>query len=296
MRIRIFRGWASNNSGAYVLLGHFQSAELAERAAEALRKDGSLAADFAQSPTGEPVRCEVLGEQVLLEGYTPEMPPVFCAWLTQHGGRVQAELVHAHGPVVLRAQVWRRYDASEDRAQAQQAARAAEGALLEALEGDDVLKEAFAPRWERDTPRALHPIHDTHGGLVLVGAPRGALVEVTRVVRQHATALGLVVRFDVFEWPGGDRDPGAVIAKDASEHLVVKLVEVGPRPDAVRGVLLAAAKVSPTLVDAYFVTGAGRAHEVLRAPSGQARSVAHLLRQAGADATLHDEDGERLDG
>ena len=61
MQIRLFRGWASNNSGAYVLLGHFQSAELAARAAEALRQDGSLEADFAQSPTGDPVRCEGCG-------------------------------------------------------------------------------------------------------------------------------------------------------------------------------------------------------------------------------------------
>jgi hypothetical protein len=290
MRIRLYRAWASNNSGAYVLLGSFASVEATEAAVRDLEEGDALTGPHAIDPAGSGLRWEVLGAQVLIEGYAAGMPPIFCAWVAKHGGHVQTELIHAHGPVVLRAHAW--VPGHWIAEQAEQARRA-EAGFVEALDTDPELAALLSARAPGGVPRRIEALPREHGGLEVVCAPHHGLVEATRALRRLAREHGLELRLSVFEWTSSDSDPAEVLALDARrEWLTVAIDEVGDRPDELRKALLEVVGIAPQLVDAYLQP---RAPVLQRTSRAHAEVVVRLLRQLGAKAHVRTRTGERLD-
>nr|HEX4314745.1 hypothetical protein [Kofleriaceae bacterium] len=135
MRIRAWNAYASNNSGSYLIVGAFREAavaaevarELADVAArhtawlDALKTPGpSPLADLARSlgvphdpdtddvwPDDEVPAVWASGHQLFVHvDETISMPRLFGHAIYARGGRVQTELDHAHGPIVVRFEVW----------------------------------------------------------------------------------------------------------------------------------------------------------------------------------------------
>jgi hypothetical protein len=124
MRIRVWNAFASNNSGSYTIVGSFRDAALAEAAARELgdlAKVGfadpdALPAFAAKHGLGwdkaqdeewpqydEPNVPEVaaVGGQVVVHcGYAISLSRLFGAYFYKAGGRVDAEIEHAHHPIV----------------------------------------------------------------------------------------------------------------------------------------------------------------------------------------------------
>lgn len=133
MRIRIWNAYASNNSGAYTIVGEFGSTELAEELAARLRpvlEEHTRWMDDEQRPSGESplmrfARAEGLQPGCVTEEwpqyadsnvprvvavdhqlivhheYMASMPSFFGHWFYARGGRVQSELVHTHEPLIV---------------------------------------------------------------------------------------------------------------------------------------------------------------------------------------------------
>lgn len=294
MRVRLYRAWASNNSSAYVLLGRFASVEAAEAALRDLEEGDALTGPHAIDPAGNGLRWEVLGEQVLIEGYAADMPPVFCAWVAKHGGHVQTELIHAHGPVVIRAQAW--VPGHWERGK-EEAARSARDRFVAALDVDPDLAVLLSAQTPGGGPRTIQALLGEGSGLEVVCAPHHGLVETTKALRRLAREHGLEVRFEVFEWMMTDSDPAEVLALDARrEWLTVAIDEVGDRPDELRQALVEVVGISPQLVDVYLRPDPKRRGSLLqRASRPHAELVVRLLRHLGAKAHVRTRRGELVE-
>lgn len=238
MRIRFFHAFASNNSGAYVLLGRFHDVAVAEATAAELNealaahdaweailppaRDPSPFMAFAERhglpmqggwvPWEAGMRCEVLGQQILLESYAADMPSAFVAWVAKHGGHVETELIHAHGATVLKARVWMDGHWQPEK---KDASAAAHLRFEERMRTDAELADTIAPRHEKDPKRALHFVRDPMGSRLVLLAPRD-VTRASRVIRAAATAEGLRTDFSVTEWIDERGDPAAVMAGAAS--------------------------------------------------------------------------------
>jgi MoaA/NifB/PqqE/SkfB family radical SAM enzyme len=131
--VRVWRAFASNNSGSYTLVGRF---ETRERAAEVTAQLQRLVADMEASPEGNPLRELLAGagidapphvgreddwpaewssrpEAVQVDrqvwwhaAYTVTMPAAIGHWFYARGGRVQVELDHAHHPLLAHLSLW----------------------------------------------------------------------------------------------------------------------------------------------------------------------------------------------
>ena len=132
-RIRVYTAFASNNSGSYTLLGSFATSE---RAAEITALLTRLAADMDAAGEGNPLR-ELLAaagipapedigrtddwpeswggppEAIQVDAqvwwYTHQtitMPEQVGQWIYAQGGRVQAEIDHAHHPLLAHLDLW----------------------------------------------------------------------------------------------------------------------------------------------------------------------------------------------
>lgn len=315
MRVRLFRAWASNNSGAYVLLGRFRDASVAEKAAADLNdalaahdewsarvpqsKDASPFMAFAEAhglpmqdrwvPWGDGMRCQVLDRQVLLEGYAADMPSAFVAYVAKHEGHVETELIHAHGAVILRAEVWMVEGWRAER----QVESAAALARFEARIGGDAELAASLEGRGQHAPRRAHVIAAEDGEAHVIAAPRD-VTRASKALRAAALAEGLLISFQVSEWVDDQGDPAEVIARAVTkECLGVELVDVGSSPDEVRAALteilgIAPEEVarvlgpSPTARPRRFMQGAARAHCEL---------AIRLLRRHGATVRLRSEGG-----
>lgn len=149
MRIRIYRSFASNNSGSYTIVGSFATAELAEEVARALRamiaehdawvqrSDGAVLRNANDTPLARFARAAGLEafadegchddwpmapgatapvvahaqRQVLVHcEMTVSMPRLLGAYLFSRGGRVDVELDHAHHVLVAIFELWFPYE------------------------------------------------------------------------------------------------------------------------------------------------------------------------------------------
>jgi hypothetical protein len=180
MRIRVFRAFASNNSGSYTLVGHFESVEDARAAEDALARVCAEHSEWQETPHGPdegdspldrfakehglrptpaggddwpeygpPPAVTRVDLQVLLHvPYTVTMPPLFGEFVYARGGRVALELDHAHHPVVVLFQFW--FDVPWKEADAEERARRMQP-FRTALE--EALPELITPKEPRTRPR-----------------------------------------------------------------------------------------------------------------------------------------------
>lgn len=230
MRIRVWNAFASNNSGSYTLVGSFRSAEEAAAAGAAFRQlieeqqawmESDEPSADATSPVtrfatvhglasaadsndeawpqyGEPPEVEVIDSQILLHApYTVTMPRAFGEYLFRHGGRVAAELDHAHHPIVVMFGFW-----MPDMWSHQAPWRARRRALVEAIEGGAL---------EGSSVQVQHIDPDGDGALRLACTFESLLGGV-RHVRALARSHGLSLSIDIFEAPLAER-PLAAFSK-----------------------------------------------------------------------------------
>lgn len=140
MRIRIYRAFASNNSGSYTIVGRFESAKLADQFADnieevciahhdwlgeehgeqpgespldafrrkhGLRPDESGHSDNDWPEYGpRPTAIAIDRELVVHAPYTISVPPVFGEFIYAKGGRVSTELDHAHADIAVTLHYW----------------------------------------------------------------------------------------------------------------------------------------------------------------------------------------------
>jgi hypothetical protein len=137
MRFRIWNAFASNNSGSYVIVGRFPTAELATQVADELLQVAKAESAWFESPGSGPsplaayaerhgVRDVSLGgddwpeysnmphpsvwavgHQVFVySDYTVTMPPAIGHLMYVRGGRVETELEHAHHAIVAFFEVY----------------------------------------------------------------------------------------------------------------------------------------------------------------------------------------------
>ena len=253
MRIRFFRAWASNNSGAYLLLGRFAEVTTAEEVARSLnetlaehdawvnrdpRPEGpspfmafaekhGLPMQMAWVTWEDGMRCEVLGSQVLMEGYANDMPSTFVAWVAKHGGHVEAEIVHAHGATVLQVEMhtvggWKK----ENR----EASRAALARFVDRVRADPEVQATLVPKRRGDPPREVHAVPSEAPHRLLLAPTR--VTQASKAIRDAAREEGVVVRFSVSEWIHDIGDPAAVMAAPVDDAWFDVVVEdPGPTPE-----------------------------------------------------------------
>jgi hypothetical protein len=318
MRIRFFRAWASNNSGAYVLLGRFRDAAVAAEVGRTL--DEALAAHdlWARAlppSTGESpfmafarahglpmqegwvswndgMRCEVLDTQVLLEGYAAEMPSAFVAFVAKHGGHVASEIIHAHGAVMVRANVWMKNGYRPER---EDDARAARARFETAIETDAELADALAsdPRWPRPTRRAhvLDLDGFDHSVEVLV-APRD-VAKASRALRRCAAAEGLTTLFHVFEWSDDEGDPAeTMLLAMRTESLGVEIDDVGATPAELERALVELVGLGPDQAKQLLAPDRRGPRRFFGAASRRECDVAaRVVRRFGASAHVRSQRG-----
>jgi hypothetical protein len=319
MRIRWFRAFASNNSGAYVLLGRFRDLAVAEASArelnEALAAHDAWASALAPAtgtspfmtfaekhglpmqhgrvPWEEGMRCEVLGQQVLLESYAAEMPSAFVAWIAKHGGHVETEIIHAHGATVLRAAMhthegWR----PENRL----ASVAARTRVVERARAHPDVVDVLAPRRPEEPLRRLHAVPDGAPSTLLL-APRD-VTRATKAIRAIALEEEVSVSFSISEWIDDHADPAAVMAGAIrTEWLDVVLASPGPDPEALIEALAAELKRERRYVESLVLDRPLRhtgqpapwpRHIVRGATAGWAERVLAVALACGASAHLEE--------
>jgi hypothetical protein len=241
MRIRVFRAFASNNSGSYTLVGHFETIEDAREAEEALARvcaehsawlettqgaDGgdpplnrfardqglhltpySLEGDW---PDGAPPGVARVGLQVLVHvPYTVTMPPVFGAFVYARGGRVEVELDHAHHALVVLFEFgcqvpWNEADGPERIRRMQPFRHALEAALPDLIASESPARPPISPAW----------VPDPTWGTMSLGVvfPDLALVAGVSAVRNVAEAHDVSVLLRLQE-ALGESDPLAAMRR-----------------------------------------------------------------------------------
>lgn len=272
MRIRFFRAWASNNSGAYLLLGQFAEVKMAEEVArplnEALAEDEAWCKSHPQSeaqspfmafaekhglpmqmtwvPWKEGMRCEVLGSQVLIQGWAADMPSTFVAWVAKHGGHVETEIICAQGATVLQVTMRTEEGWRTD------AARAALVRFVERVRADPEVQATLVPKRRGDPPREVHAVPSGAPHRLLL-APKGVM-QASKAIREAAREEGVVVRFSVSEWIHDLGDPAAVMAAPVDyEWLDVVVEDPGPTPEALIAAIAEQLEMRPDFAE-FLVT------------------------------------------
>ena len=272
MRIRFFRAWASNNSGAYLLLGQFAEVKMAEEVARSLNemlaeddawwksnpeRDASspflrfaekhgLPAQMAGVMWRPGMHCEVLGSQVLLQGWSSCMPSTFVAWVAKHGGHVETEIICAQGATVLQVTMRTEEGWRTD------AARAALARFVDRVRADPEVQATLVPKRRGDPPREVHAVPSGAPHRLLL-APKGVM-QASKAIREAAREEGVVVRFSVSEWIHDLGDPAAVMAAPVDHEWLDVLVEdPGPTPEALIAAIAEQLEMRPDFAE-FLVT------------------------------------------
>ena len=230
MRIRVFRTFASNNSGSYTLVGGFRSAEDAEEAAAFLSdlceretkwREGEVQTSpspldeaaislgleppgaewdewpdtsYAAPPSVVRIDCQVL----VHVAYTASIPRVLGAMMYAKKGRVELELNHSHERLAAELLFWAR----DDKTAKLEAVRAAVDAILPELTapGPRDESDAIVPAW-----------HPGESGDVNLSVVFRDLAQGVLVVRAIAAREGVRVFLKIREVYANDPDPFAIL-------------------------------------------------------------------------------------
>jgi ribosomal protein L7/L12 len=308
MRIRIFRAFASNNSGSYTLVGSFTSPGAAKAVAETLRvacaehqewhaSDAEAASDapldaFARvhglhesapgrsdwPSYGPPPEVIAVGHQVLIHApYTVSMPRLFGEFLYTQGGRVDLELNHSHERLAVEFNFLVRGVQWDSPARKERLA-AVEQALAPLL---PALTNTKGPE-ERS---AVVPVfHQGPWGRKLLTAVFADVVEGVRVVSQTAEKLGIDVRVRIVECIEGLADPLAPLRAGGTPWGRSRVILWAVCDDRIRA-MKAICEVTGSAVDEAKALLEALPNEILvDVDHAFAERAAEALREAGCDA------------
>jgi hypothetical protein len=244
VRVRIWNAFASNNSGSYVIVGRFPTAELAKQVADELLDVAKGESAWRKSPGDGPSPLAVyaarhgvraassdgddwpeysgtphpavwaVGHQVFVHSdYTVTMPPAIGHLMYARGGRVETEIDHAHHAVSAFFDIWFPWQMRggvDVPARVQDIVDAlwAEGGALGSLRMTDL-----APAWRGVLPGARERFE---GPDLLIGASFEDLRAGFSGIAQACAALGAEVRVRVFEAPP-HADPFAFLRPPAPQ-------------------------------------------------------------------------------
>jgi ribosomal protein L7/L12 len=237
MRIRLFAAFASNNSGAFTIVGRFADADAAAGVARLLQgvadehsawheanpyeEQGAAPLDAFARARGlregrhgrgdewpqhgaAPTVLAVDRQVVVHAPYTVSLPPVFGEAFYAMGGRVEAELDHTHERLAVEFS-WYRADLNYGDPRIGPALDDFEAKLRPVLAGvlapgETDRRPAIAPAWHRDGFGQRH-----------VSAVFVDLVEGVRAVRAVADACAMKLSLRITECPHGVADPFAML-------------------------------------------------------------------------------------
>lgn len=310
MKIRLYRAFASNNSGSYTLVGRFRDEATAVDVAAALsalcaahtawwsaedqpdRLDGSPLRAFLDAnglvgtpddvwdhwpQYGPPPQViQSATKVVVLVPYTVTMPAALGEYVYRRGGRVELELEHSHSPLAVEFTFSvRGARHGEDDASITTVCEqiAAELPALTTPPAPDA-RAAIPPCWHRD---------DWARHLSVVFADTGAGI---LRVRELARAAGIVTHIRIFEVSDRDPDPFARLRGGPRPERGRHAVALWRVPAAAR---IAIMKVVRDLVGCDLTTARALVddapRDVLENVAEQvAEDAAARLRDAGADA------------
>jgi ribosomal protein L7/L12 len=314
VRIRIYRAFASNNSGSYTLVGSFSTPAAAAEAAAQLQAvcDAHHAWSEAQTgteETGSPLdafiqsqglvaaaeppgrdddwpqhgpKPSVLasGNQVLFHvPYTVTMPPLFGELIYKRGGRVQAELNHTHHDLAVEFGYWP-LDlpwSSPDK-----------GGVLDAFE-ERLRQElpAHTGRAEFDTRPPVAPaFHHGDWGARSMSAVFVDLVAGVQAVRALAEQARMSLYLRVWECPGEGHDPFAALRAQSRPwgRFRVILWQVGP--DRIAAMKAVREALACGLTEAKVALADLPSEVLIDVDERFARAAVEGLRAAGCDAEL----------
>lgn len=318
MTIRIYDAFSGNNSGTYALLGTFEKPEDARRLRDELaivfaqhkawidvQQRNQAAApttplhdlfaregipskmevgggDDWQHYEGDPVVLADEHQLLVYASYAATFPRELGALVYQRGGRVAAEYVHAHDPIVLVHQVWMHEGwKQQDEADSRIAAfrRCIQYGELNALyraEHDDGTPSRSAPILESSEWPPM---------LTLTHAPFDLAAGFARVA-ELAQLYGLKTRTQLFEAPGLGEDPLRVLARRdmPSDRYQVVLWEVGANLSGVQAAVRAATQCS--IADAVELVHRAPIEVLKEATEANARALLHTLKELGAHAEM----------
>jgi hypothetical protein len=243
MRIRVFQAFASNNSGAYTIVGSFKSVQVAEEVAAVLeaicaehhawrdehgsdaesespldrfKREHGLTEDEPAPydddwPMDRAPRVLAVGQQVLLHvTYTVTMPRLFGEFFYKRGGRVNEELDHSHEQLAAEINFYTP-DLKWNDPQKATRLQAVKRDLGEAL-------RTLACRKPRDKRPTVEPIFsEADGGGPQLSVVFGDLVEGVEAVRNIAAKHQVQLSIRITECPHGVADPFAPLRARAHD-------------------------------------------------------------------------------
>jgi ribosomal protein L7/L12 len=314
MRIRLYRAFASNNSGSYTLVGSFRTPEAATEAAALLQRicdehhawmeatpyahEGpapldAFVVEHGLTPASKPPGREddwpelgdkpsvvASGHQVLFHvPYTVTMPPLFGELVYRRGGRVAQELDHSHHDLAVEFSYWPSKlpwnDPGKDAA----------------LDGFEALLRAELPaltqRREHDKRPPIEPaFHRGDWSSRHVSVVFEDLVEGVRRVRGLADQAAMKLYFRVWESEGSGPDPLAALR--ASERpwgrYRVILWQVGP--DRIAAMKAVREALSCGLAEAKEALADLPREVLIDVDQRFAREAVEKLSNAGCDAEV----------
>jgi len=237
MRIRCFTAFASNNSGAYTLVGRFADAATAEEVARLLQqasddhnawheqntweengpapldafvkaqglRDARHGRGDAWPAHGEKPTVLAVGPRVMVHApYTVTLPTVFGEAIYAKGGRVEVELDHTHEPLAVEFS-WYPVGIRYGDPRIEPAHEAFEARVRPAL-------DALIARPEYDKRPVVKPAwHRGFWGQRHLSVVFGDLVEGVRALRALADDCGMTLTLRLTETPNGVEDPFALL-------------------------------------------------------------------------------------
>ena len=260
MRIRVWTAFASNNSGSYVIVGSFPSAELAAEVAGELRSvaaahhawktaeetatpkpgpsplaayagtlgiahaDGVGDDDWPQYSHKAGPDVWAIGHQVFVySDYTVTMPRAIGHALYARGGRVETELNHAHHPIVASFEIyfpWSTRKIENVPADVQR--------IVDALCADEGALVVHRVKWQAPAWRGTTAAHPAGFGDcdLVVGAVFEDLAAGFAGVAAAAAAVGAVVRVRVAEGAGERAGDALAHLRPCAPATTCKLVDV----------------------------------------------------------------------
>lgn len=313
MRIRLFTAFASNNSGAYTMVGRFadeatasEVADLLQRAIDAhdawhrdhpwesdgpaplddlVREQGLREArhgrdDDWPSHADEAPSAVALGRQVMVHSpYTVTMPPVFGEVFYAKGGRVEVELDHTHEPLAAELG-WFPKGMRYDDPRKEDALDAFEALLRPQL-------DALVARPEYDRRPAVAPAwHRGYWGERHLSVVFNDLVEGVRAVRAAADACGMELTLRLSECPHGVDDPLEMVRRPTIPAGMYRVIVWSPGPDRVAAMKALREVMACGLAEVRGVLDELPKEVLVDVTARYAEEGAATLRAAGCDAEV----------
>jgi hypothetical protein len=312
MRIRLFHAFASNNSGSYAIVGSFQDASTAEEVARLIqevsdehhawheahpwdnegespldvfvRREGLRAVkpgrEDAWPGYGEKPTAIAAGRQVLV--YVPctvTMPAVFGELFYAKGGRVDAEIDHAHEDIAVEVS-YRPAKLAWNDPKGKELLDAFEARVTEAL-------PAWTARSEHDKRPAIEPVwHRGFWGSRHLSVVFCDLAEGVLGLRRIAEDAGIELHLRVWECPHEVPDPFAILRARTIPWGRFRVIVWRAGPDPVATLRAVREVLGGDLAEARAALADLPRELVVDVDEEYARRAADVLSREGCDAEV----------